>query len=335
MSFNSYLFERAGALIAVDPLELDEASLAEVERQGGVHSIVLTNRDHRRAAAAMRERFGSRVLAHEPEAPLFDIPIDATFGDGDEVFAGAFAVALPHGKTPGEVALHLPAERAAVVGDVLIGAPAGALSLLPDEKLADPAALLFALRRLWALDLDALLLCDGSPLLRHADAALAELLEARAGIAINRINAAELQYERDSHGRFASEDGEIGLLIGARKLGYRLSRIPPGKAFCPLHWHEQEEEFYYVLEGHPSVRTLRGSLRCNPGDFIAFPTGKRGAHQLLNESDSPCLVLMVGGWSQSEVCFYPDSEKVMVDVPGSGVSLTLRTKPELDYYDGE
>lgn len=335
MAFNSYLFERDGGAVAVDPLPLDDDSLRQIAERGGIHTIVLTNRDHRRGAAQLRERFGARVLAHASEAPLFDIPVDATFAAGDEIFPGAVAIALSCGKTAGEIAVYLPAARAAVVGDAIIGAPAGGLSLLPDEKLRDSRGLLFELRRLWALELDALLLCDGAPLLSGADAVLGRFLESRGGAEMNRVNAADLTYEGDERGAFASEDAEVGLLIGARKLGYRLSRIPPGKAFCPLHSHEKEEEFFYVLEGNPSVRTLRGTIECRPGDFIAFPTGERGTHQLRNDSDRPALVLLVGMSSPDEVCFYPDSDKVLVDLAEPRSSLMLRASPALDYYDGE
>ena len=186
MAFNSYLFERPspqggeGSLV-VDPLPLGEDAFQWISGRGGVHTVILTNRDHVRAAQTFRDRFGARVLAHSVEAPLFEIGIDATFADGEQVFPGAYVIALAHGKTPGEVALHLPEVQSALVGDALIGAPTGTLSLLPDEKLEDPAHFLLELRRLWALRLDSLLLGDGQPIFSGADDALATLLEQRGG----------------------------------------------------------------------------------------------------------------------------------------------------------
>ncbi len=323
MNFNSYLFERGEGCVAVDPLPLDDASLDAIERLGGVHTIVITNPDHVRGTAALRTRFGARVIEGAK--------------DGEEVFPGAYAVEIPHGKSD-EIALHLRAARAAIVGDAMIGAPAGALSLLPDEKLRDPRRLTLALRRLWALQLDTLLLCDGQPLFRGADAAIAALLEARAGAEIYRINTDELTFVYDPQPEaYAVHDGEIGLLIGARKLGYRLAKLPPGSAFCPLHWHVTCEEFFYVVEGTPSLRMLRGTLKCRPGDFIAFPTGERGTHQLRNDSSEPCLVLLVGIEDEAmdmEACFYPDSDKVGI-WSSEGRLRMVRASPDLDYYDGE
>lgn len=339
MHFNSYVFERDGGCVAVDPLPLDDRSTDELAKIGGVHTIVLTNRDHERAAGALRDRFGARLVAHAPEADRFHERIDDAFADGDEVFRGAFAVALPFGKTDGEVALHLPAAKAAVVGDAVIGAPAGALTLLPDEKLGEPKRFLFALRRLWALQLDSLLLCDGFPLFGGADEALAALMESRAGAAAYRINADEVEFAagRGEQPLFDVLDGEVGLLIGGRKLGYRLAKIPPGKAFCPLHWHVRAEEFFYVIEGTPSIRTLRETIPCRAGDFIAFPTGERGAHQLRNDSTEPCVVLLVGMEESAvelEACFYPDSDKVGLWTTRERLRM-VRASPDLDYFDGE
>lgn len=322
MAFNSYLFERDGGCVAVDPLPLDDQSLEQIAKLGGVRTIVITNRDHERAAQALRDRFGAIDAKLEPES---------------EVFLGAYVVPLPHGKTEDEVALYFPDSQAAVVGDALIGAPAGALSLLPAEKLADRERFISTLRRLWGFQLKTLLLGDGQPLFRGADAAIGALLEREGGPALHRVNLDEIEFRAARHGKYACDDGEIGLPLGARDLGYRVARIPPGKAFCPLHWHVRCEEFFYVIEGRPSIRTLKGSFECRPGDFIAFPTGERGAHQLLNESSEPALVLLVGMEDSAaglEACFYPDSDKVGLWTAERSLGL-IRSSPKLDYYDGE
>jgi uncharacterized cupin superfamily protein len=335
MAFNSYLFERDGGCVAVDPLPLDDESLAHIEKLGSIRTIVLTNRDHERDAENLRQRFGARILASAAEAPLFAVSIDATFGDRDEIFAGAYAVSIPHGKTAGEVALSLPQARAAVVGDALIGSPAGGLSLLPDAKLANREQFVFALRRLWELQLESLLLGDGQPLFGGADSAIGALLEREGGPAIHRVNLDEIHYAVTRSGKWACGRGEVGLTIGARKLGYQVVQIPPGGAYCPVHWHVRCEEFFYVIEGRPSIRTQNGTFECRTGDFIAFPVGDTGAHQVMNASDVPALVMLAGGEENAdlEVCVYPDSDKV--GVFSSSFDRILRASPELDYYDGE
>jgi uncharacterized cupin superfamily protein/glyoxylase-like metal-dependent hydrolase (beta-lactamase superfamily II) len=323
MAFNSYLFERDGGCVAVDPLPLDDQSLEQIAKLGGVHTIVITNRDHERGAQMLRDRFGARDAKLEPDG---------------EVFAGAYVVPLPHGKTEDEVALFLPDNQAAVVGDALIGAPAGSLSLLPAEKLADRDRFVLTLRQLWGFQLRTLLLGDGQPLFTGADVAIGALLEREGGSALHRVNLEEITFKRRGAGtKWECEDGEIGLPLGSRDLGYRVVRIPPGKAFCPLHWHVRCEEFFYVIEGRPSIRTHKGTFECRSGDFIAFPTGESGAHQLLNESDAPALVVLVGMEDSAaglEACFYPDSDKVGMWTAERALGL-IRSSPKLNYYDGE
>ena len=82
---------------------------------------------------------------------------------------------------------------------------------------------------------------------------MATLLEAGGGPAVNRINLDELDWEPfdDLDGRYRGEIAEIGLLLGARRLGYRAVRLPSGARFCPLHAHDREEEVFYVVEGAP------------------------------------------------------------------------------------
>lgn len=320
MPFNSYYFQTPQGGVAIDPLPLDPEALDRIRSLGGLERIVLTNPDHRRAADAFAQAFGARTVTEASE--------------GEEIFPGAFALVLRHGKTP-EIAIHLREHRTAIVGDALIGIPAGSLSLLPGGKIADTKRFALELRRLWALELKNLLVGDGYSIFGAADAAIFDLLYATAGSEIFRINLDELDVreERES-GKYGVRDAEAGLLIGARRLGYRVSEIPPGKTFCPLHWHVEEEEMFYVLDGTPSIRMASGTLQCRAGDLICFPVGERGAHQLLNESSTPARLLLLGLYADHETCLYPDSRKVLTDTR-EGFSLMVRAEPQLDYYDGE
>ena len=53
----------------------------------------------------------------------------------------------------------------------------------------------------------------------------------------------------EDNGLYTSRRGPIGSLIGAEKLGYNLTELPPGKAQCPFHSHRAEEEMFLILEG--------------------------------------------------------------------------------------
>lgn len=331
--FNSwYVRGEAGAMV-VDPLEPDAEVLGAIDA-GGLAAVVVTNRDHERAAAFFAERYRVPVISAAPDAAEMSIAVEREVVAGDDVL-GWRVVTFAGLKTAGEFALFSPATQAAIVGDAVWGAPAGALRLMPDEKLADPTVAALSLRLLLALDVRHLLVGDGTPIYERAADALQAALDARSGVPVRRINLDELVYRRrNGPGPYQSDDGEIGFWIGARTLGYRATRLAPGEAFCPYHWHTIEEEVFIVWEGTPTLRTPAGTFVLRRGDFVAFPPGAHGAHRLSNDGPGPCTVIMLANTgSDKEACFYPDSRKVLV-VHGADDTL-VRSEPELDYFDGE
>jgi glyoxylase-like metal-dependent hydrolase (beta-lactamase superfamily II) len=96
---------------------------------------------------------------------------------GATTIAGAIAVVPVPGKSPGEIAFHLPRSGALIVGDLVIGVPPGELSTYPDEVIDDKAELRRSAARLLDYDLDALLLCDGQPLPSGGKDKLREFVE--------------------------------------------------------------------------------------------------------------------------------------------------------------
>jgi uncharacterized cupin superfamily protein len=112
---------------------------------------------------------------------------------------------------------------------------------------------------------------------------------------------------------------ELAVPLGARKLGYHAEILPPRTAICPYHAHFVNEELFVVLGGEPSLRLEGLEHRLAPGDVVAVPPGKRGAHQLLNRSDRPAHVLVASTMIEREVVDYPDSGKRLFVVDGLAV----------------
>jgi len=65
--FNGYLVKDGSGNVCIDPVEMDENVLADLAREG-VARIVLTNRNHFRAAAKVKERTGAKVAIHPADA---------------------------------------------------------------------------------------------------------------------------------------------------------------------------------------------------------------------------------------------------------------------------
>jgi len=162
----------------VEPTDED---LSEIGRLG-VSRILITNRNHSRAANKIRALTGARTAIHPADAPHArsqGTELDDEINVGQKI-GPLVAVGAP-GKSPGEVVFHWPERKILIVGDAAVGDPPGRLKLLPDKVVDDPARLRESVKLLLALDFDALLPGDGEPILQGANARLKELVEAFPG----------------------------------------------------------------------------------------------------------------------------------------------------------
>lgn len=330
MDFNGFFVEDGDGNLVVDPVAPDAAVLATL-RERGVATVVVTNRDHERAAAEVVAATGATLVASALDAPSLATPPGRTV-QPEETVHGWRVLGFEGLKTPGEIALYRPDLRAAIVGDAIWGTPAGALTLMPDEKLADPARAALSLRSLRANLVDHLLVGDGACVFGNAYALLNAMFAARDGVATERVNVDELAFVgRGSPPPFGGSFAEAGRLLGAERLAYAVGRIPPGVHYAPYHWHTAEEELFVVLSGTPVLRTPAGTFPLRAGDLAAFPANARGAHRIWNDGPGDAVVLMIANADDDDACFYPDSEKLLIR-RGRRI---VRNAPQLDYFDGE
>jgi hypothetical protein len=178
LNFNGHALVRQGELIVIDPPPYGPGDREALLALGRPAEILLTNRHHVRASNEMRREFGARVWIHEADADALPEPADVTFDDEPRLPGGLRGIRVPDNKTPGETALWVPQEKGGVLilGDALIGKPAGSLRLLPDDKYADPARARHGVRVLLGLPYDAVLLGDGESIPSGGRAALERFL---------------------------------------------------------------------------------------------------------------------------------------------------------------
>jgi uncharacterized cupin superfamily protein len=145
-----------------------------------------------------------------------------------------------------------------------------------------------------------------------------------------------------------SYDARIGAIspkVGAEKLGYNLTILPPGKRAFPRHSHRVNEEMFFIVEGEGEVRIGEARYPVKRGDVIACPPGgPETAHQIRNTSPTAELkFLAVSTRISPEICDYPDSGKLGVYAefpPGSdgkpqGMRFLTKAGTSLDYWEGE
>ena len=137
--------------------------------------------------------------------------------------------------------------------------------------------------------------------------------------------------------------GPIAPLLGAKKLGYNLTVVPPGRRAFPFHSHRVNEEMFFIIEGAGEVRLGGETHPIRQGDIIACPPGgPEVAHQIINTGDSELKYLAVSTKLSPEIGEYPDSNKfgVLAHFPGDDGKPEVfrflgRADASLGYYDGE
>ena len=134
--------------------------------------------------------------------------------------------------------------------------------------------------------------------------------------------------------RYEARMGMVGSRLGAQKLGYNITAVPPGKRAFPFHSHRAQEEMFYVIEGTGEVRIGAERFPIRAGDIIACPTGgPESAHQIINTGRSELKYLAVSSKSPTEICEYPDSGKIAGF--GDSMRFVLRGDQQVGYWDGE
>ena len=157
------------------------------------------------------------------------------------------------------------------------------------------------------------------------------------------INVDQLEYEHFGKGdKFAADRAPVGPLIGARKLGYAVIRLEPGKRAWPYHAHHIIEEMFFVLSGHGTLRHAGQEYPIRAGDFIASPADPGQPHQIVNTSGEELVYIALSSDAQADVIQYPDSGKYGVwhgDTSNprdpANFRVFARVEDGVDYWDGE
>jgi uncharacterized cupin superfamily protein len=89
-------------------------------------------------------------------------------------------------------------------------------------------------------------------------------------------------------GRTRRRLGEGG---GLRDFGFNLMMLSPGSWSSQRHWHSDEDEFVYVLEGEVTLIEDYSETVLHAGDCAAFPKATGNGHHLINRSSAMAVYL--------------------------------------------
>jgi uncharacterized cupin superfamily protein len=107
------------------------------------------------------------------------------------------------------------------------------------------------------------------------------------------------------------EKAALGNVAGLTQFGVNLTRLKPGAASALRHWHENEDEFVYILEGEIALIEDGGETVLKPGDCAGFKAGVANGHHLVNKSQRDAVYLEIGTRAAAERAHYPDVDLVM------------------------
>lgn len=126
-------------------------------------------------------------------------------------------------------------------------------------------------------------------------------------------------------GRSSLRLGDAG---GLTQFGVNLVTLEPGAISSLRHWHHNEDEFVWVVEGECTLVQDEGETVMRPGDCAAFPAGDANGHHFLNRTDKIAKFMVVGTKAAKETAVYSDVDMMVHLTPGE------KGKAEFTHKDG-
>ena len=108
----------------------------------------------------------------------------------------------------------------------------------------------------------------------------------------------------------------LGDAFGLESFGVNLTTLAPGAVSSLRHAHSRQDEWIFILRGHPTLMTDAGATELAPGMCAGFKAGSGDAHCLVNRSDEEVEYLEVGDRSADDVGVYPDDDIQALRVDG-------------------
>jgi uncharacterized cupin superfamily protein len=104
-------------------------------------------------------------------------------------------------------------------------------------------------------------------------------------------------------------EAQLAKAVGLSQFGVNLVTLEPGSMSSLRHWHEAEDEFVYVLAGEVTLVDDNGEHLMDAASIAGFPASSANAHHLINRSQQPASILVVGSRRPGqETIHYPDDD---------------------------
>jgi uncharacterized cupin superfamily protein len=124
-----------------------------------------------------------------------------------------------------------------------------------------------------------------------------------AKIPVDTINLYPDPFHRPIKGR---ERKRLGNAVGLSQFGVNLTTLKPGTWSSQRHWHRNEDEFIYVLQGEIVLCEEHGETVLKPGDAAGWKANSGLGHCLINRSDKDAVYIEVGTRTAIDTVVYSD-----------------------------
>ena len=104
----------------------------------------------------------------------------------------------------------------------------------------------------------------------------------------------------------------LGRSAGLTQFGVNLCTLKPGAASSQRHWHENEDEFVYVLEGEVVLCEDGGETVLKTGEAAAWKAGVPNGHCLVNRSNRDAVFIEIGTRAAAERAHYSDIDMMVI-----------------------
>lgn len=106
------------------------------------------------------------------------------------------------------------------------------------------------------------------------------------------------------------ERKRLGNAIGLNQFGINLTTLKPGAWSAQRHWHANEDEFIFVVEGELVLCEDGGETVLKPGDAAGWKAGVSNGHCLINRTSRDAAYIEIGTRLKAERVVYPDIDMI-------------------------
>ena len=108
------------------------------------------------------------------------------------------------------------------------------------------------------------------------------------------------------------EKRALGNVFDLTQFGVNLTTLAPGTWSAHRHWHDNEDEFVFVVEGEITLIDDAGEHLLKPGMCAGFKAGVANGHHLVNKTKTPVTYLEIGTRAPREQAHYSDVDMLYV-----------------------